>query len=469
MSKKLDIHFNVIIWKHTSWNRVSKYISNLRSRIYKASVQKSYKKNYHLQTRLVSSPFAKMLALKTVIDERKEIKINLFLDFLKGYLRLFHIGYIINYLKVETDLDLSTFLCTRYVDINQYKFIIDQVKQLLITWALISQWRENFTLGMNNSYYFCKDLNPMQLLKTVLEFKYNHSTMFTVINLNPILHSLTSYAITTRLDTVNSIKICISRWLNEGRLSRFVSKPDSSICSVLEDSFFLGNLITLIIISVFSYETEVVLLSEKLPTDLHKLKLERTIVFNFKNYLLICSNQYTQLNLCVQKWIMLLIGNGVHNRHNLFRKIVNLQQGIFFKWYFICGTLHYIIIRPSLYAQFLLLKDIFITIRMSKSKSILVLIITLNKLLLNWSSCFSYTETKKVFCLLDYLIYLKVKTEIHRRHSNWSFKKLCFKYFFNCQYLFDHKLKNSKWILSEKVQNLYYMKTYFLIKLSWFR
>lgn len=469
MSKKLDIYFNMIIWKHTSWHRVNKYISNLRSRIYKASVQKSYKKNHHLQTRLVSSPFAKMLALKTVIDERKEIKINLFLNFIKGYLRLFHIGYIINYLGVETDLNLSTFLCTSYVNIDQYKFIIDQVKQLLITWALVSRWQESFTLCISNSYYSHNDLNIMQLLKTVLEFKYSYDTMFTVLNLNPLLHCLTSYAIITRLDTINPIKICVNKWLDEGRLSKFVSKPNSSIVSISKDNFFLGNLITLIIISVLCYEAELVLLSEKLPINLHKLKLEKITVFNCRDYLLICSNQYTQLNLWMQKWMMLLTGNGVQNRCNLFRKIVSLQQGTFFKWHFICSTSHYISIRPSLYAQFLLLKNISITIRMSKSKSILILIITLNKLLLNWSSYFSYTETKKVFCLLDYLIYLKVKTEIHRRHSNWSFKKLCSKYFFNCQYLFNHKLKNSKWILSEKVQNLYYMKTYFLIKLSWLR
>lgn len=240
MSKKLDVYFNMIIWKHTYWYRVNKYISNLRSRIYKASVEKSYKKNYHLQTRLVSSPFAKMLALKKVIDERKEIKINLFLNFIKGYLRLFHIGYIINYLKVETDLNLSIFLCTSYVNMDQYKFIIDQVKQLLITWALVSRWQENFTLGMSSSYYCYNELNVMQFLKTVLELKYGYDTMFTVLNLNPILCSLTSYAITTRLDTINPIRICVNKWLDEGRLSKFVSKPDSSIISVLEDNFFLA-------------------------------------------------------------------------------------------------------------------------------------------------------------------------------------------------------------------------------------
>lgn len=469
MSKKLDVYFNMIIWKHTYWYRVNKYISNLRSRIYKASVEKSYKKNYHLQTRLVSSPFAKMLALKKVIDERKEIKINLFLNFIKGYLRLFHIGYIINYLKVETDLNLSTFLCTSYVNMDQYKFIIDQVKQLLITWALVSRWQENFTLGMSSSYYCYNELNIMQFLKTVLELKYGYDTMFTVLNLNPILCSLTSYAITTRLDTINPIRICVNKWLDEGRLSKFVSKPDSSIISVLEDNFFLGNLIIPIVISILCYEVELILLGEKLPTDLHKLKLEKITVLNFKDYLLIFGNQYIQLNLWMQKWLMLLNGNGVRRRCNLFRKIVSLQQGTFLKWHFICSTSNYIIIKPSLYAQFLLLKNISITIRRSKSKSILALIITLNKLLLNWSGYFSYTETKKVFCLLDYLIYLKVKTEIYRRHSNWSFKKLYSKYFFNYQYLFNRKLKNSKWILSEKVQNMYCMKTYFLIKLSWLR
>ena len=469
MSKKLDVYFNMMIWKHTSWYRVNKYISNLRSRIYKASVQKSYKRNYHLQTRLVSSPFAKMLALKKVIDQREEIKINLFLNFVKGYLRLFHIGYIINYLKVETDLHLSTFLCTSYVNMDQYKFIIDQVKQLLIAWALVSRWQANFTFDISSSYYFYNDLNTMQLLKTVLELKYSYDTMFTILNLNPILHSLTACAITTKLDTISPIKICVNKWLDEGRLSKFVSKPDSLIVNVSEDNFFLGNLITRIIISVLCYEAELVLLSEKLPMDLHKLKLEKIIIFNFKDYLLLFGNQYIQLNLWMQKWLMLLTGNGVHSRCNLFRKIVSLKQGVFFKWHFIYSTLNYITIRPSLYAQFLLLKNISITIRKSKSKPILVLIITLNKLLLNWSSYFSCTETKKVFCLLDYLIYLKIKTEICRRHSNWPFKKLYSKYFFYCQCLFNHKLKNSKWILSEKVQNLYYMKIYFLIKLSWLR
>ena len=150
-------------------------------------------------------------------------------------------------------------------------------------------------------------------------------------------------------------------------------------------------------------------------------------------------------------------------------KISNLKEGVFLKWYFIFFSKKRLFIRPSLYSQFSLLSNISITTKKIKYRSILVWIIILNKLLIDWSINFIHIDTKKIFCFLDYLIYLKIKLCIRKRNLNCLYSTLYYKYFYQRSYLFNSEFKTSKWVMSERFFSLGYKKTYFLFKLSWLK
>ena len=468
MSKKLDNHFNTKIWKHNYWNKVNKYVSKLRFRIYKASMQKSYVKVHYLQCKLVSSPFAKMLALKTIINYKKEIKTNLFLNFTSGYFRPFHAGYIVNYLEIDKELDLSILLSSNYLNINKYYHILDEVRQLLIAWSLQSQWHTTFFV--NDSYlYYLNNINDISVINSVMDLKNQSCVLVTLFDINIIFYALSTHYIISRLDTIYPIRMCISKWINQGRLTDFCNKSSDLVSNLSEDSLFITNLIVLIVVYGMCYENQIILFGTSFSVQLQKLNIDRLIVFNIKNCLLIGSNSYIYLNFWRQNWLMLLVVNGISHRNTLYRKISNLKEGVFLKWYFIFFSKKRLFIRPSLYSQFSLLSNISITTKKIKYRSILVWIIILNKLLIDWSINFIHIDTKKIFCFLDYLIYLKIKLCIRKRNLNCLYSTLYYKYFYQRSYLFNSEFKTSKWVMSERFFSLGYKKTYFLFKLSWLK
>ena len=391
MDKKLDNYFNKIIWKNTNWDKVAKYVSNLRFRIYKASVQNSYFKIRYLQSRLITSPFAKMLAVKVIIDSRKDIKAHLLLNFIRGYFRPFHVGYIVNYMIVEQQLDLSLFLCLKNMNCNYYDFIIYQAKQLLILWSIGAQWQAAFTANMNYLCHFHYIFYDIYIINVLIQLKSRCNLFAMLLDIKPLFYNLSPYYIVSKLDTIDSIRICVLKWLNQGKLIEFL-KSNSS-----DNSFFLASLIILVVLAIVCYENQFALLNSNLMLSTKKINRDQLIIFNIKNYLFVCSNDYNYLNLWRQQCLLYLMIHGNTKKTINYKQVFHLNQGVFMKSYFISTTLDHLIIKPSLYAQFILMKKVSLVIHQFKNRSTFILIIMLNKLLIEWSNDFIYTNKKKFF------------------------------------------------------------------------
>ncbi len=124
-----------------------------------------------------------------------------------------------------------------------------------------------------------------------------------------------------------------------------------------------------------------------------------------------------------------------------------------------------IIAKPSLYYQFILLKQVSSLI--SKANSLFLLIIRLNMLLLSWSILYRNQQVAKLFALLDYLIYLKIKSFLVNCHSSWSNQRVKLKYFPQRIYCFNIVDTKTNWVFSSNVTSGIYYRLYFSIKLSW--
>ena len=121
-------------------------------------------------------------------------------------------------------------------------------------------------------------------------------------------------------------------------------------------------------------------------------------------------------------------------------------------------------IKPSLYYQFILLRLISRLILKVNSMSLCLLIIRINKLLLVWSSYYSMRFLKKIYCLLDYLIFIKIKFLINNQDWNSNQKVIRFS---STQFADYVKCCTNNSLILATISNRLYYRQYLSIKLVW--
>lgn len=198
--------------------------------------------------------------------------------------------------------------------------------------------------------------------------------------------------------------------------------------------------------------------------------VETLILINNLYDLLLVSKEPVHLKIWMNNLNNFFLCNGSEMEYNQKIYPVSLLKGIDYNKIFISNSRNsypfYYVVRPSLYNQFNLIKQVSIILRQSKSQPLFLLIIRLNMLLLVWSSNYFNQPIKKIFYLIDYLINLKLRLYIKRTAS---------KYFLTISFS-NHNLSvcYSNYLLSKKhhiisviVKNSKLYKCYFLMKLCW--
>jgi hypothetical protein len=120
---------------------------------------------------------------------------------------------------------------------------------------------------------------------------------------------------------------------------------------------------------------------------------------------------------------------------------------------------------PSRDAQVFLLYQLDIIFSKLKGDSLIQLVHSLNIILSEWGTYFSVTKAQKVFALMDYLIFLKLRSWIFRRHPSWGRNKIQKKYFFQLHNNLTYKASSSAWLLHSKQIMLGNEKSLSLFKL----
>ena len=392
MDKELSRNLHILVWQYIDWKTLIQYVDNLKSRIYKASIQKSYEKIYDSQLSLINSPLVKLLAFKQVFDSYYHC-INL---------NYFQLGYLVSYFGFDSILDSNPLVYYSSDMILRSKrksqLIIDKVKNLIVVWSL--EPYRNYLYHLNSF--------------SILHY-YNKSTYFSAINefyfysINVNLISLFYYVdisiFLNRMNLLTSIKEYIYKFLNNGVLIALINSLDSYMkLSVLRKRKrgLFNKLIDIFILNI-CYEVDILLSSYE---DLKLSVSKQIIIIKHASNLLVFCKDSSQLKLWCQIILDILLSNGVDIKEKKYIKTIPLFKDINLKNYLISINLWYPfkkIAKPSLYYQFILLKQVSIII--AKAKTLFLLIIRLNMLLLSWSALYRNRQLGKLFALLDYLIY----------------------------------------------------------------
>ena len=472
MSIKLSRNFNTIVWKYIYWFKINKYVYYLKSRIYKALIQKSYRKAHYLQIRLISSPLVKIFALKqnVLVDN-----FNIFSRITRNW-RNFHIGYVIKYIDFDYILNLNILIETESRSFAVYSDklleVINCIRELLVGWVL-SIYLQNFYDTVGKNYFRLRNFEN-DLIANFVHLGYQMNLYSIAINFDSIFCFLSPDFLLSKLNLIRSLNAFLKEYLLKSKLASLIKSLDSIWYKYdrdyLNPKFYLVNLLIEFILIVILNEVKSMSQWE-LCNDKQLCTVDFCILSN-KFDLLIFSKKYKVLKIWQSFYYKWLVSNGIQVKPSLNQKISFLSEGnylgiyfVFYGSYKLCNGLS---IKPSLYSQFCFLKKVSLIIKQLKSKSVFLLIIQLNKLFLSYSQIFFKAITQKVFSFLDYLVYLKLKAYLVNMHSNWSYCKIAAKYFSFNDYRFNHKVRLSNWVMSTLVKDLNSYKFYFLIKLSWF-
>nr|AYR06454.1 hypothetical protein [Rhodogorgon sp.] len=455
-SMKLNRNFNIINWKYIYWKKIYKYLSNLRARIYKASVVESYEQTCTLQVKLVSSPLIKIIAFKHIANSESNKSFIQEIIGNNNCFRSFHLGYLISYLNFTDNLDLDVFIHhqARYISKYQQKlrYLVEEIKQIVIVWSL-EPCIANVSC-VNNVWYL--SFNKDQPINYVLNKGFQYNWSFINISLDSIFYVLSKYSIINRITVASQLKSYIFSLLRKGVLInslRYLNKP-LSMPKINSSDLHLGYILAQMLISSLCYENSILV-----QYKLNSLCLTNLYVLNYLTNLLVISNSYMGIKIWQQSFFLLLLSHGVFIKN---KKIANLSNGFYFYSCFsYCST--NLIIKPSLYSQFCLLQRISINLFAFRGMASFILIIQLNMILLTWVRYFRNVNMRKIFSLLDYLIYLKVRSNIINRYSSRSCTKIKKQYFASFKCYFNTRLRRGNWIFSDLLKGQKYYKLFFYV------
>lgn len=453
MSRGVSRSRNVLVWQKNDFNNLIQYKSDLRSRIYKALLEKDTEQINFLQLKIVKCPLIICLALK-----QQSLLVNFQLNsFELGYLSLFFesacrvLCLFFDYYRGERSRKLIYILvdkikcrnlnCLMQVHV-QYLYLINnfsffqhfKIDRLSNFFNYFESSRlYGFTVDLSNCIYY---IDPSEIL-----IKYQLTNLFQFLN----------------IFNKGVLIECIRCFTKFSYLLLLQKDNPCLVCQFMQ-------LLTL----YYSYEISVMLTGR---INLSEQKKQGLIIVSHINTLIVLSAEPSQLCLWRKCLLSLLKSNGVKVSNKILLKKTLSIQGLSFKYFFI--SLYdkfyqdYFVAKPSLQYQFILIKRISSILISSTSNPLFIIIVRLNKLLLAWSFFYRFHNVKKVCALLDYLIYMKFQSFIESRtlfnlYNTFNIESLISPR--STVITFVKKVCNIPVI---SISSQFYYKHYLLIKLSW--
>lgn len=459
MSTEIYLNFNTIFWTSISEKKTSIYVTNLKSRIYKAARLRMYDKMAFLQNRLIISTAAKNLALFIVL--RKE---QLNYQKISPYLLNFN-SFDLLRMKTSQKIILSIANACKLSHCT-ILMLLEQSYHTLLLLALEPEIKAKQDI----SHYFIY-LNKCDSIPSFLRNKLfgppGDSYYLESICLIQFLKTCNINDLFVRLDASHVFQLNIGQIINNLTFRVYLDQSIDKVFSFnkINDRYPLYNLITSFLIHGLCTEV---------------MYLRKANIYNYQD--LLEQNYYACMIVVGTE--LLLINNShrsiVHwnKLFNLFlltvREVpkslfvfpVTLYQGINFLEYWVWFEKdRRLFINPSLKSQISLMSKISLTLKKYKGDSTINLIDALNNILTPWAEYFIDTKASKIFIFLDYLIYLKLRAWIFRRHPGWGRNRTKNKYFYsNCAISEEIIFLRSHWIFYAEMNT----KLLLLVNLRYF-
>jgi len=443
-----------LVWQYINWEKVVQYIDSLKSRKYKAFVQKSHVINYRLQSSFINSPLVILFAFKQSIDSLN-IKLN-----------TFELGYILFCISKVLYLDIGFLYYYRNIyDIQLIKvirYLVAKVHYLVIFWSI--QIYANYLRYLCHlSYYRFYNTND------VIDIIKSQVTRYQHVLLLDLKYSINYFSLLTFLNKMSVDKnICqfLLKFLHVGyfnNLTAYVNIKSNNL--FIKKNILFKQLLDIFVLQL-CYEMSIVFSKY---FDI-KNNLNKIICINEGSLLLILSQDADQLIKFKKKLLHLLFFNGfiVKLDKRIARKYIS--QGISTSLFCISIKKEvypfYFFIKPSLRNQFTFMKQVSLILYNLRSRPSFLLNIRLNMLILLWSNTYLKQSVNKIFYLLDYLISLKLRySSKYRRYYSCSKVKFSKKILHS--QLLSYVLKKTYIYMFTTIYSQKYYKYYFAVKLLW--
>lgn len=172
MSKEIRVDFDTVFWSPNYRKNMYLYISNLKSRIYKAASQNNYKKLYLLQNRLISSPAAKIIALQEVINNTQDNK-----NITWSYMQQVYVVQKFNYSQEGFTKSANVFFS------NSQKENLELLPMMVLSILLINLLKPSCN-AIKDKVKYCIELEDMSkivpIIKDILAENMLKKTIFAV-------------------------------------------------------------------------------------------------------------------------------------------------------------------------------------------------------------------------------------------------------------------------------------------------
>lgn len=437
-------------WTEINWFQIEKNLLNQQQLIYNESKRGCLDQMHQFQRNLLQSFDAKLVAIRQATENTNDLKLGVALSHTQKLA-------LASNLKLNKEPNMTKSL-------QPIKKIEKQAKHILIKLALQPQWEALFeknSKSLGTSHY-----KLTQNLLSILDIqKPQKIYLIEFSNFSEMDH----LKLVTKLSACQEIETQLHSWLNQGLLNE--TSPDLLWQFMQGKSpYFLRDLLVNIAFTGLEKYLENWYdlnskSSNKTASSPKVVRYKTAFVITISNQLL-----FDEMVNQVEIWFKKEIGFLPSQK----RFVLSSNGFTFLGFQFISvrqkkGNFR-IQMRPSKESKQRFIKLSRQFIQKNKSASSYTLIRLLSRLILGWANYFYFSECKKDFTQLDFVLFQQIRAWVFRRKSKGfaSRTKLKQKYFPDGNfYFFQGQWYQNNWVLNGQTNQNSQLKTIFLPKMAW--
>lgn len=392
------------------WPILIQYVDDLKTRIYKAFLKQARLKICYLQLCCITSPLVTLVAAKCYAQPAG-LHVN-----------CFELAYLVFSVSCSLHVDTSFYCYYREKSIIKIAplldFWIEKVKLTVLVWCI-----KHYDLSIlpQRGLLLCRPKTALAL-RSVISRSMPDFQHILLLDLNPCFNYFYLSGLIQRLSLARDVELYLLNWLGSGLFSYLALHSTVFLGSIMfvENSQGLFRGLVNILVSLVCTELSIAFYGLNAVDGPSK---NLVFVCYESTVLILCQESLKSLSMLSRQLKDFGLFNGVGLMHvqsvssiYSFSGTISRMLSVNYQDFFNASTVSF---KPSLCAQFALMRRISLVLSPSAPHSLHLLVIRLNKLLHIWSSIYlDSCSAGKVFYLIDYLVGVRVKLFLKKQKVN---------------------------------------------------
>jgi len=474
-----------LAWNDINWTLVQKRISRQQRRVYKASMEGNKAKVHAIQSRMIASLDAKLIAIRRITTENKG-RNTAGVD---GVKTISHEKKIELAYRLKIDGKSSPIRRTYIPKPGKSEYrplgiptIEDRAKQMLAKLALEPEWEAIFE---SNSYGFRPGRSCHDAIATIFLSLRGKSRYVLDADIQKCFDRIDHEKLLKKLSTFGPMERQIKAWLKADIMVGYLNIPDEVFQSMegTPQGGVISPLLANIALHGLGDHIKDWYANTWYPTtgrNTNVAKRDRKASIGFSRYaddFVFTAPERSDIEALQTQVSIWLDNEAGFSLSKAKTRIVNSTEGFEFLGFQIISIKkqsngeYKVKIHPSRVSKARIIQRIRKLIQENKSASSYSLINLLSSRIVGWANYFRYSECIEDFSKMDYLIYNQIRAWVFRRKSKGlrSRTKLKLKYFPEGKtYRFKGKDYKNNWILTGETLVIGgKLKENFLPKMVW--